>query len=283
MGCLKNFMSNLKVCTCFAIMLVSAAFTYSPARAAPIAVRFSEGVTHGFLLVRSLAGEIIGQGEMTQVAKEGELVKSHLVFKFKDGSLHDEKVVFSQRRVFTLISYHLSQHGPSFPDQIDVSIDRTSGEYTVLSKTGEEGKEEVLTGVFDLPKDVYNGMVITVLLNLPPGAGETVSFLAFTPKPEIIKLDLLPMEEYSVKIDEVSRKTLHYVFEPDIDMIREMLGKATGKLPAQFHYNCWILADEVPSFVHYEGPLQLMGPIMRIQLVSPVLLIKPEDQKISFK
>jgi hypothetical protein len=129
----------------------------------------------------------------------------------------------------------------------------------------------------------YAEIYITVLLNLPPGAGETVNFLAFTPKPEVIKPDLLPKEEYSVKIDEVSRRALHYVFEPDIGMIRELLGKVTGKLPAQFHYNCWILADEVPSFVHFEGPLQLMGPIVRMELVSPVLLIKPEDKKISFK
>lgn len=64
------------------------------------------------------------------------------------------------------------------------------------------------------------------------------------------------MEKYSVKIGEVSRKALHYEFEPDIGMIREWLGKATGKLPAQFHYHCWILADEVPSFVHYERALQ---------------------------
>lgn len=157
---LNTVACNRQACAWFAVMMVIAALVYSPAEAAPIAVRFSEGVTHGFLLVRSLAGEIIGQGEMTQVVKEGDLVESHLVFKFKDGSLYDEKVVFSQQRVFTLISYRLSQHGPSFPDQIDVSIDRASGEYTVRSTTGEEGKEEVLTGLFDLPKDVYNGMII---------------------------------------------------------------------------------------------------------------------------
>jgi len=73
------------------------------------------------------------------------------------------------------------------------------------------------------------------------------------------------------------------VFKPDIGMMRELLGKATGKLPTQFHYKCWILADDVPSFVQFEGPLQLMGPILRIELVSPALLIKPEDKKISVK
>ena len=51
---------------------------------------------------------------MTQVVKEGDLVESRLVFRFKDGFLHDEKVAFSQQRVFTLISYRLLQHGPSF-------------------------------------------------------------------------------------------------------------------------------------------------------------------------
>jgi hypothetical protein len=34
---------------------------------------------------------------------------SQLLFRFKDGSLHDEKVAFSQQRVFTLISYRLVQ------------------------------------------------------------------------------------------------------------------------------------------------------------------------------
>lgn len=259
------------------VMLVSV-----PVDAATVAVRFPEGMAHGFLLVRSLAGEIIGQGEMTQVVKEGDLVESHLVFNFKDGSLHDEKVTFSQQRVFTIHRYHLVQRGPSFPDQIEVSIGRRTAEYKVRSKTGEDGKEEVLAGVFTLPNDVYNGIFVTMLLNLPKGASETVNFLAFTPRPEVIKLELFLMGEHTVRIGDLSRKAVQYVFKPDIGLIREFLGKATGKIPAQFHYDCWILADEVPSFVQFEGPLQLMGPIMRIELVSPRLSMKKsDDEKIS--
>ena len=124
-----------------AVIMAIAALVSLSADAAPVAVRFSEGVTHGFLLVRSLAGEIIGQGEMTQVVKEGDLVESQLVFRFKDGSLHDETVAFSQQRVFTLISYRLIQRGPSFPDQLDVSIDRGTAEYTVRSQAGAEEKK----------------------------------------------------------------------------------------------------------------------------------------------
>jgi hypothetical protein len=280
---LKTLLDHCGAGTCFAVLMALAVFTSPSADAASVEVRFPEGVAHGFLLVRSLAGEIIGQGEMTQVVQEGDLVESHLIFNFKDGSLHDESVTFSQQRVFTMLRYRLIQRGPSFPDQIEVSIDRSTAEYKVRSKTGQEGREEVLTGAFTLPKDVYNGIFVTMLLNLPKGASETVSFLAFTPRPEVIKLELLLMGEHTVRIGNLSRKAVQYVFKPDIGMIRELLGKATGRIPAQFHYDCWILSDEVPSFVQYEGPLQLMGPIMRIELVSPRLSIKPEDEKISSK
>jgi hypothetical protein len=280
---LNAFVGHRGACTAVAIIFAIIGLACAPADAAPIAVRFPEGMTHGFLLVRSSAGEIIGQGEMTQVVKEGDLVDSHLVFTFKDGSLHDEKVTFSQRQVFSMLRYHLIQRGPSFPDQIDVSIDRGTAEYKVRSKRGVDAKEEVLTGTFALPKDVYNGIFATMLLNLPKGTSETVNFLAFTPAPEIIKLELQIMGEHPVRIGDLSRKAVHYVFKPDVGMIREMIGKATGRLPAHFQYDCWILADEVPSFVQFEGPLQVMGPILRIELVSPHLLTKSDDKKSSSK
>ena len=73
MSSLKTFLGHRNTNRCFAIIILIAVLTYSPADASSIPVRFPEGVTHGFLLVRSLAGEIIGQGEMTQVAKEPSL------------------------------------------------------------------------------------------------------------------------------------------------------------------------------------------------------------------
>jgi len=263
--------------------MLTATLLSIPVYATPIAVRFPEGMTHGFLLVRSVSGEIIGEGEISQVVKEGDLVDSHLTFNFKDGSLHDEKVTYSQQRMFMLIRYRLVQRGPSFPEQIEISMDRDTAEYRVRARAGEEGKEQVVNGTFIPPKDAYNGMFVTMLLNLPRGSSEMVNFLAFTPKPEVIKLELLRTGERDVRIGDLSRKAVQYVFKPDLGMIRELLGKAIGKIPPEFHYECWILADEVPSFVQFEGPLQIMGPIMQIELVSPRLLTKPSDNKFSPK
>ena len=263
-------MSIRQVIIGLAISLLAAALGSAPVvDAAPVSVRFVEGVTHAYLLVRSIAGEMLGQGELTQVVKEDGLVESRMMFRFKDGSLHDEVVVFSQQRVFTVIRYHLVQRGPSFPDQIDVSMDRGTGQYKVRSKSGEGGKEEVLTGAVDLPKDVYNGMLITVSKNLQKGVDETVSIVAFTPTPQVYKLQLLAMENQPVRIGEQSGKATQYVFQPQVGLIKEFFGKLSGQLPASFHYMCWILVDEVPAFVQFEGPLQLMGQIVHIEILTP--------------
>jgi hypothetical protein len=65
-----------------------------------------EGLLHGFLLLRSVEGEVLAEGEITQVA-HGDKLKASLVFHFKDTSLYQEEVVFSQHRVLHIFSYHL--------------------------------------------------------------------------------------------------------------------------------------------------------------------------------
>jgi len=62
-------------------------------------------------------------------------VESRLVFRFKDGSLYDERVTFSQKDVFTLLSYHIVQQGPSFPEALDGRVDRRTGTYEVRIKS----------------------------------------------------------------------------------------------------------------------------------------------------
>ncbi len=264
----KVFGSHREAIAGLAIVIAIAALMSTLAEASPIEVRFPEGVTHGYLLVQSLSGEPIGQGEMTQMIGGGDLVENHLVFRFKDGSLHEENVAFSQHGVFTLMSYRLVQRGPFFPEQLDVSIDRNKAEYSVRSKTRVQEKEDVLDGQIDLPKDIYNGMLITVSKNLEKDANEMVSILAFTPAPQIINVQLLALDKGSVHTGELSNKTTQYIFKPQIGMIQKLLGKAAGKLPAHFQYDCWIMANETPSFVKFEGPLQLMGPTVRIELAA---------------
>ena len=68
---------------------------------------------------------------------------------------------------------------------MDVSIDVRSGQVTVRS-TGKDGKEEVTGDHLDLPPDLYNGMILSLVKNIRPETPETkVSMLEATPKPRL--------------------------------------------------------------------------------------------------
>ena len=91
----------------------------SGASAEPVTVRFWESATHGFLVLRNDQGGAIALGELVQ-APHGEGMQSRLVFRFTDGSLYEETVTFSQKRVFRLLTYRLIQRGPAFPEATEV-------------------------------------------------------------------------------------------------------------------------------------------------------------------
>jgi hypothetical protein len=83
-----------------------------------VPVRHSEGLMHGFLVLRTLDGKALADGQLTQEA-QGDRVTAHLVFRFKDGSLYEDTTIFSQRGTFRLLTDHQIQKGPSFKQPVD--------------------------------------------------------------------------------------------------------------------------------------------------------------------
>ncbi len=248
------------------LVLVTVLLGPLPLVAAPIPVRFTEGVTHGFLTLSTVNGVLLAPGELLQVIRRGE-VESRMVFGFKDGSVFEERVVFTQQRVFTLQSYHLVQRGPAFPKDTEIALERASGKYSVKTKAHRDGREEVLEGTLDLPPDVANGMVFTVTKNLPRGASEIVHLVAFTPTPRLIELELAPADEHPVLVGELTKTATHYVLKPQLRLGLKFFVTLLGHLPSDSHV--WIVTDEVPAFVRFEGPLFMAGPVWRIELTSP--------------
>ena len=234
--------------------------------AAPVSVRFVEGATRGFLLLRSPSGILLAQGDLFQMDRKGE-VESRMVFRFKDGSVYDETVVFTQQRVFTLQNYRLLQHGPVFAEDTDILLERTSGKYRVKTKARKDGREEVLEGSLALPPDLYNGMVLTVAKNLPRGASATIQIVAFPPTPRIIQLHLATVGEHKVLVGELVKTATHYVLNPQLGIWLKLITTLLGRVPPDYH--AWILADEVPAFVRFERPLYATGPTWRVELTMP--------------
>lgn len=263
----SSYVSSLRAALLGLLVLVTAPLLGPrPLAAAPIPVRFTEGVTHGFLVLGTVGGVFIASGDLLQSVRRGK-VESRMVFRFKDGSVFDETVVFTQQSVFTMQSYHLVQRGPAFPEDTEISLQRASGRYRVDTKARKDGQEEVIEGELDLPPDVYNGMVLTVAKNLPKGVSETVHIVAFTPKPLLIKLKLAPAGEHKVLVGDLAKTATHYVFEPQPGMWLTLLATLLGRMPPGYHV--WVVTDELPAFVRFDGPLYTTGPVWRIELTSP--------------
>ncbi len=228
-------------------------------------MRYMEGLTHGFLALRTLEGKTLADGDLMQVAHGGR-VTSHVIFRFKDGSIHDETTIFSQDRTFRLLSDHLIQKGPSFEHPIDAFIDASTGNVTVRT-TDHDGKEKVDTEHIDLPSDVANGLIFLLVKNI--GSAEAkVAMVATTPKARLVKLAITRQGADWFSVGSSPRKATHYVVKIEIGGAAGVVAPILGKQPPDIHV--WILGGEAPVFVKSEGPLFYGGPIWRIELVSPV-------------
>ncbi|HSD50902.1 MAG TPA: hypothetical protein VLG48_05785 [Candidatus Methylomirabilis sp.] len=249
-----------RLVTSLALCILSTLVLCPVVKAEPVLVRFTEGVSRGFLTLRSANGEKLADGELLQMLRPSGL-ESRLVFRFTDGSLHDETVLYSQRRIFALLHYRLIQRGASFPLALDVSFDRKRGRYEVRSQNGT-GPEKTLSGQLSLPPDVYNGMTSTLLKNLRFGASETVHLVAFTPEPRLVKVHLTPVGEEAVRVGDAYLMATRYQVKTDLKGFVGFLTSLLGMELPVLHY--WIARGEVPAFVKFEGPFFMDGPIWRV-------------------
>ena len=233
----------------------------------PVAVRHMEGLVHGFLALRSPEGRTLASGDLIQQGR-GDRVTSRLVFHFKDGSTHDETALFSQRGHFRLLNYHLVQKGPTFDRPIDMSIDGQSGQVTVRYKN-DHGEQKAEVERLELPPDLANGLIITLLKNVRRDAmPKSVSFVAATPKPRLVKLEISVAGQEPFSLAGSARKATHYVLKVDIGGVSGLLAPLLGKQPPDSHV--WIMEGDAPAFVKSEAFLYLGGPQWRTDLISPV-------------
>ena len=249
------------------VLICAALLQPAPLPGAPVAVRHTEGLVHGFLVLSTMDGVPLAQGDLIQVFVN-DRVTNHLVFRFKDGSVRDETAVFSQHGSFRLLTYHLAQKGPAFGPRTELSFDSSSGEVTVRY-TEADGKEKVATDRMELPPDVANGMIFTLLKNMrPDGPPATVSMVATTPKPRLVKLAISSQGEDPFSVGGSKRTATHFVVKVEIGGVAGAIAPLLGKRPPELHV--WILGGEAPAFVKMEGPLYYGGPSWRIELASPV-------------
>ena len=251
-----------------AILLISTCILFGvAASASPVAVRYREGFIHGFLVLSTLDGVAIAAGDLTQIAR-GDQVTTQVAFRFKDGSQQIETTVFSQRRDFRLVSYRMVQKGPAFKNPSDLSVTCATGQVTVRY-TDNDGKEKVANEHMVLPPDLGNGLIPTLMMNIPEGTQKIeIPMVVAAPKPRLVKIVVNAQGKDAFSVVGFSREALHYVGKVDLGGVAGVVAPVIGKQPPDAQI--WILGGEAPLVLRSETLSYMGGPIWRTELVSPV-------------
>lgn len=244
-----------------------------PVEAASVRVKHREGTAHGFIVVHSADGQEIASGEMTETV-DGDRVNSETTLYFKDGSFYDEATVFSQKGHFRLLTDHLHETGPSFPDACDQRIDAASGTVTTQSLKSGATKPEVRH--LKLPNDISNGLLVTVLRNLSPDEQVSMPMLVGgSSKPRVVELTVHSEGQKEFLAASRTITTTHYVVHVTIGGVAGAVASVVGKQPPDMHF--WILGGKAPTFIRAVTPLFEGGPVWTFDLAS----VTPRDRNVS--
>ena len=194
-------------------LLIAALLYVKPLAADPVPIARTQGTFHGFLVLKTPDGTTLASGDLVQVA-HGDRVTSRLTFKFRDGSLDDEIAIYSQRKVFRLISDHHIQRGPSFPKPLDMFIDARSGQVTSRNVVSHNKDQKTTQDHLDLDPDICNGLLLPILLNLNQAHSPIrLPMVAPTSKPRLVHIVIASDSEDAISIGGIRRKATNYAIK----------------------------------------------------------------------
>jgi hypothetical protein len=222
---------------------------------------------HGYMVVRSEDGNPLGWGEFVQVA-HGDRVALRLTLHFRDGSLDDETAVFTQRRVFQLVSDHHIQRGPFFAKPLDLLI-QANGQVTnrTLQKDGSHKTE---TTHLDLPPDVANGIMGSLIANVSPTTPSfKLGWVAIVGNPRLIHVEISASGQGDFScVASVRCKAAIFEIKPELGGVAGFVAPLIGKQPLNTYL--WVVQGTAPAFVREVGQLAEDSPIVSIELAGTV-------------
>src|SRR5215470_12165187 len=250
-----------------ALVVLIAALGAPRPSAEPVTVRYLEGLTHGFLSLKTMEGKPLGNGDLIQTVR-GNRVTSRLVLHYKDGSVSDETTVFTQQKEFRVLTDRLIQKGPSFKTPLEATIDRSRGLATV-KYTNDKGEQKVEEEKLEFPEDLANGILMPLTKNfIKSGVPESVSVIAITPKPMLVKVRFTNAGLEPFTFAGTRRQATHFVLHVDIGGLKGLAAKLFGRQPPDSHI--WIADGDAPAFIRAATPIATGDPLSVIELSGPI-------------
>ncbi len=231
-----------------------------------VKVKFVEGTQKGYLALKTEDGKRIGTGELSQVV-EGDRVHVRLVYRFLDGSIDDERCVFTQKGTFRVVNDHHVQKGPSFPHPVDLFIDMAKSQVT--TKSEKEGRTVAETKTMELPEDLANGSILTLLKNIDASAVSLkTGFVGADPKPRLVKLNITGTGDDTFRVGSLRRKARCFLIKIEIGGVAGVIAPVIGKKPGDIRV--WIEEGDAPAFIREEGAFYEGGPVWISEMTVPI-------------
>ncbi len=195
---------------------------------------------------------------------QGDEVTMRLTYHFVDGSIDDETTTYRQPGKFQLVRNHHIQQGPFFAKPIDFAVDAATGMAT--SRTADKnGKVHVESERMDLPDDLANGFVGTVLLNAPPNTTPfRVGILAPVGSGRLIRILISPEGEQPFHKAGQTLQATVFCIHPELGGILGVIATLLGLQPKDVMV--WVLEGEQPAVVRVVGQLGGFGPVVSSEL-----------------
>ena len=235
------------------------------ALAEPISVRHIQRPMHRFMVARSEDGKTIASGEFSQDV-QGNEVTMRLTYRFMDGSIDDETTTYRQQGTFRLVRDHHIQKGPFFAKPIDFTVEAATGIVTnrTIDKNGRIHSE---SKHMDLPDDLANGFVGTLLLNVPHNTTPfRVGMLAPVVGGRLIRLLISPDDEQTVHLAGQTLKATVFRIHPELGGIVGVIARLIGLQPKDVMV--WVLEGEEPAVAVIVGQLGGYGSVVSSDLVG---------------
>jgi hypothetical protein len=243
------------------IFLTIVISTAAPAEQIP--VKHIQLARHEFMVARYETGKIAARVEFTEEV-QGDEVTMRMTYRFVDGSIDDETTTYRQHGTFQLVRNHQIQQGPFFAKPIDFAVESATGMAT--SRTADKnGKIQVESEHIELPDDLANGFVGTLLLNVPPNiAPFRVGILAPVFGGRLIRILISPEGEQPFQKSGQTLKATVFRIHPELGGILGMIATLVGLQPKDVMV--WVLEGETPAVMRVIGQLGGSGPVLSSEL-----------------
>jgi hypothetical protein len=248
------------------VAALSAISLGTAASAEPVSVEHIQRPMHRFLVARNDAGKIIASGEFSQVV-QGDDVSMRLTYQFLDGSIDDETTTYTQHGTFRLVRNRHIQKGPFFAKPIDFTVEAATG--MAISRTPDKnGNIHVESHHIDMPDDLANGFIGTLLLNVPQNTApfRVGMLVPVGPTARLIRILISPEGEQPFHTTGQNVKATVFRIHPELGGIVGVIARLIGLQPKDVMV--WVLEGEEPAVVRIVGQLGGYGPVVSSELVG---------------